>query len=103
MLVTERIREVTQFCALRYCHSTETIFLVKIRGDPNYGALGTEIHVEPRLIVFGTPHYEVILCGLAESTKPFICLFLHIILSCGRSNHLIKVQLTALFMICEEL
>ena len=65
--------------------------LVKIRSDPNSGALGTEIHVEPRLIVFGTPHYDLILGGLAESTKPFICLFLHIILSCGRSNHLFEM------------
>ena len=30
--------------------------LVKIRGDPNSGALGTEIHAEPRLIIVcGTP------------------------------------------------
>ena len=32
--------------------------IFKIRGDPNSGALGTEIHVEPRLNVFGTPHYR---------------------------------------------
>ena len=29
---------------------------VKIRGDPNSGALGAEIHVKPRLIAFSTPH-----------------------------------------------
>ena len=46
--------------------------------------------------------YDVKFRRLATSTKPFICLFLHIILSCGRSNHLFEMQLTALFMICEE-
>ena len=50
-------------------------WLIKFRGDMNSGAFGTEIHVEQRLNVFGTPRYDVKLHMLAESTKPFICLF----------------------------